>query len=225
MRKPYPLSWDEQEKLFGELPKHLRQMALFAVNTGCRDAEIYSLRWEWEVEIPELNVSVFVIPAERVKNREDRLVILNQVASQVIVEQRGKHPEFVFTFRGKPNLKMLNSGWQDARVRAGLAHVRVHDLKHTVGRRLRAAGIGFEDRQDLLGHKSGRITTHYSGAEIVNLIAAANKICGNVDSSPTLTVLRQTLWQRREPPHPSPSAPTSPTRGEVKSLVEPLNKI
>ncbi len=37
--------------------------------------------------------------------------------------------------------------------------VRVHDLKHTFGRRLRAAGVSFEDRQDLLGHRAGRITT------------------------------------------------------------------
>jgi integrase len=42
----------------------------------------------------------------------------------------------------------------------GFRKVRVHDLKHTFGRRLRAAGVSFEDRQDLLGHKSGRITTH-----------------------------------------------------------------
>src|SRR3990167_2514722 len=39
-RKPYPLSWDEQDRLFKELPPHLEKMALFAVNTGCRDAVI-----------------------------------------------------------------------------------------------------------------------------------------------------------------------------------------
>jgi hypothetical protein len=39
------------------------------------------------------------------------------------------------------------------------------------------AGVAFEDRQDLLGHKSGRITTHYSQAEPSNLIAAADKVC------------------------------------------------
>ena len=44
-------------------------------------------------------------------------------------------------------------------------------------RRLRAAEVSFEDRQDLLGHKSGRITTHYSQAEYGNLIRAANKAC------------------------------------------------
>jgi hypothetical protein len=55
--------------------------------------------------------------------------------------------------------------------------VRVHDLKHTFGRRLREAGVSFDDRQDLLGHKSDRITTHYSQPEIKNLIEAANKVC------------------------------------------------
>ena len=72
---------------------------------------------------------------------------------------------------------MNNNGRQEARKRAGLTRVRVHDLKHTFGRRLRAAGVSFEDRQDLLGHRSGRITTHYSAAELANLIDAANKVC------------------------------------------------
>jgi integrase len=60
----------------------------------------------------------------------------------------------------------------------GFRRVRVHDLKHTFGRRLRAAGVSFEDRQDLLGHKCQRITTHYSHPELSNLIAAAEKACG-----------------------------------------------
>ena len=53
-RKPYPLSWDEQTRLFSELPVHLSRMALFKVNTGCRDQEVCQLRWEWEVPVPEL---------------------------------------------------------------------------------------------------------------------------------------------------------------------------
>jgi len=62
-------------------------------------------------------------------------------------------------------------------MRALLQHVRIHDLKHTFGRRLRAANVSFEDRQDLLGHKSSRITDHYSSAELANLIDAAEKVC------------------------------------------------
>jgi len=58
--------------------------------------------------------------------------------------------------------------------------------------RLRAAGVTFEDRQDLLGHRSGRITTHYSQAELTNLIEAAEKVC-DTDSrkSPATTWLRR----------------------------------
>lgn len=66
----------------------------------------------------------------------------------------------------------------------------MHDLKHTFGRRLRAAGISFEDRQDLLGHRSGRITTHYSSAELQNLHKAANAVCGKQHNGVVLTLLR-----------------------------------
>jgi hypothetical protein len=36
--------------------------------------------------------------------------------------------------------------------------------------------VSYEDRQDLLGHKSGRIKTHYTPAENSDLIEAANKV-------------------------------------------------
>jgi hypothetical protein len=34
--------------------------------------------------------------------------------------------------------------------------------------------MSFENRLDLLGHRSSRITTHYSAAELQSLIEAAN---------------------------------------------------
>ena len=101
--------------------------------------------------------------------------------------------ECVFTFRSKPVTRMLNSAWIKARKRAGLPQVRVHDLKHTFGRRLRAAEVSFEDRQDLLGHKSSRMTTHYSQAELSNLIHAANKVCGVGQGIPLLMVLKRAM--------------------------------
>jgi len=186
-RKPYPLNWEEQEKLFTALPDHLKDMALFALNTGCRDQEVCRLRWTWESKVNEEH-SVFIIPGEFVKNSEDRLVVLNNIARETVEKQRGKHSEFVFTYKGKPVTRMLNHGWLTARKKIGI-DVRVHDLKHTFGRRLRAAGVSFEDRQDLLGHKSTRITTHYSAAELENLVNAANKVCGS-DKVTQLTTLR-----------------------------------
>ncbi len=163
-------------------------MSFFAANTGCRDSEICNLKWEWEIFVPDLGCSIFIIPRLKVKNREDRLVVLNDIARSVVEECRGQHPVYVFTYEGKPITRMLNTAWKNARQKVGLPDVRVHDLKHTFGRRLRAAGVSFEDRQDLLGHKSQRITTHYSAAEMGNLLFAANKACVR-PAAPILTIL------------------------------------
>ena len=88
---------------------------------------------------------------------------------------------------------MLNTGWKAAREKAGLAHVRVHDLEHTFGQRLRAAGVSFKDRQDLLGHRSARFATHYSAAELSRLLEAANRVCGHTADVPELIALRGAL--------------------------------
>ncbi len=71
----------------------------------------------------------------------------------------------------------MTTAWKKARQRVGLPQVRVHDLKHTFGHRLRAAGVPFEERQDLLGHRSGRITAHYSAPDIARLLEAAERVC------------------------------------------------
>jgi integrase len=163
-RKPYPLSWEEQSILFAELPAHLQTMALFKVNTGCREQEVC------------------------------------------------KHKLFVFPF-GKPDgegnettvHRMNDSAWKKARIRAatrwgekflrkahdGFLRIRIHDLKHTFGRRLRAAGVTEEDRKALLGHKNGSITSHYSAAELDQLIAAANKVSATDSRAPALTILKR----------------------------------
>jgi len=220
-RQPHPLSWDEQSLLFAELPDHLRRMALYKVNSGCREQEVCKLRWDWEIPVPELETSVFLIPADfggrheasGVKNGDERLVVLNRVAKSVVEGQRGLHPTWVFPY-GKPDEnddptpvhRMNDSAWKKARKRAaakyqerfkrpapaGFASIRIHDLKHTFGRRLRAAGVTEEDRKALLGHKNGSITSHYSAAELGKLIDEANRISATDARGPALTILRRT---------------------------------
>lgn len=212
-RTAYPLDWDEQRILFDELAKHLLTMALFKVSTGCREQEVCKLRWEWEIQIPELNTSVFLIPADfggrsdkaGVKNREDRLVILNSAALQIIHSQRGLSDEWVFPYKDGPMSRMNASGWRAARRRAaekwkelykrepsaGFSSIRVHDLKHTFGRRLRAADVPFEDRQALLGHTSGSVTTHYSAAELSKLIEYAERVIKPTGAAPVVTLIRR----------------------------------
>ena len=116
--------------LFRLLPDYLARMALFKVNTGCREQEVCRLRWDWEVQVPEIGTSVFLIPNDfggrseqsGVKNGEDRLVVLNDVAKSVIEAQRGKDPAWVFPYkRDRPLAKMNDTAWKSARKRAAQA--------------------------------------------------------------------------------------------------------
>jgi PAS domain S-box-containing protein len=175
---------DGQERS-AEVYLHHKEGYRLPVLARISDQEICKLRWDYEVEVPAFQTSVFVVPKERVKNRQDRSIVLNSVAKAVIEEVRGQTEEWVFTYKGHPISTMNTPAWKKARTDAGIP-VRIHDLKHTYGRRLRAVGVSFDDRQDLLGHKSGRITTHYSAPELTNLIGASERICevaGRVDTS------------------------------------------
>jgi integrase len=76
----------------------------------------------------------------------------------------------------QPIQTMNNTAWQSGRARAGLSDLRVHDLRHTAGMRLREAGVSSETRADILWHNSPSMTHHYSVAQIVELHAALEKI-------------------------------------------------
>ena len=108
---------------------------------------------------------------------------------------------YVFTYKGYRVGKMNNTGWKRAWKEAKLPVSRdvlrgVHNLKHTFGRRLRAAGVSRETRKVLLGHTNGDITTDYSAAEISELLEASNRLCLNKNQrgaheTPTLTLIRR----------------------------------
>jgi hypothetical protein len=188
---PYPLSWEEQTKFFQAIPVYLARMGLFAVNTGLREQGVCWLRWDWEVKVPELNTSVFIVPGRQVpypdgtwpgeKNKEDQLVVLNRVALSVIEECRGNGSPYVFAFKGRRIYRMYNTAWKNAWRKMGLPtdpkYCRgPHNLKHTFGRRLRAADVRLETRKVLLHHTTGDITIHYSPANIQELIDAVEKL-------------------------------------------------
>jgi integrase len=186
-RSPYPITWEEQDALFRRLPPHLARMALFTINTGLRDSNVCGLQWEWEVKVPEVGRSVFVIPAEAFKTKRPHVVILNDVAWSIIKSQRGKHPIWVFPYRGRRINKINNNGWQRARYEARLPLVRVHDLRHSFACRLRAAGVSAEDREALLGHANHSMAGHYASADVGHLLKQANLVLNRRE---TQTVLR-----------------------------------
>lgn len=122
--------------------------------------------------------------------------------SYTITENRYTYPQPTANTDGLRSLVKIQSAQvvkiQPARTYAekfgrsapwGFEHVRVHDLKHTFGRRLRAAGVGEETRKVLLGHTNGDITTHYSAVELAELITAVNKIDRSL-ATPAITLLK-----------------------------------
>ncbi len=166
-----------------------------------------------ELSSPSQRIAEILIPADfggrhersGVKNGDERLVVLNSVARSIIEKQRGISKEWGFPYNGTAMHRMNDSAWKKARVRAaklwqkeslrpahpGYASIRIHDLKHTFGRRLRAAGVTEEDRKTLLGHKNGSITSHYSSAELGHLIEAANMVSATDSRGPVLTILKR----------------------------------
>jgi hypothetical protein len=153
--------------------------------------EVCRLYWDWEVEVSELGTSLFLIPAEISRTRKIILVVLDDMANSLIGSQWGEHPSRVFTYRGHSLDGIYNSAWKNARVKTvdryakekgepvswEFTNVQVHSLKLSFGRRLRAAGVPFETRKDLLGYRNGGITSHYSAPEILELLMVANRVC------------------------------------------------
>lgn len=194
-RQPHPLTWEEQDRLFPLLPTHLGRMVLFAVNTGLRDSNVCKLEWAWEVSVPEIGRSVFVIPPEAFKTNRRHVVILNNAAWSIIEAQRGKHPIWVFPYRGGTVNTMNNTAWQNARKTVGLRAARVHDLRHTYASRLRAAGVSDEDRAALLGHACSSMPRLYASADVCRLVPLANRV---LERTSVVTIVRIARERRGE---------------------------
>lgn len=205
-REPRPISWVEQRKLFEALPSHLLNMVLFNLNTGVRDEVICGLKWDWEIQIPELETSVFLVPKDSVKGRKrDRILVCNKVAKQVIDAQRGTHEEYVFTYNGHRVETMNNSGWQRARRLAGLGDLHVHDLRHTVGMRLRESEVREATIADILWHNRTSMTAHYSVAQVTEIYEALNKISDESNRVNRSLLMIALEAKNLKAPHKSPN--------------------
>jgi integrase len=117
---------------------------------GCEDGRAPGSKHKWRVPCRcPLKRTVFVLPEWLTKNKEARVVVLNDVAPQLVDGLRSQHPTYVFTWEDRKHRRrrfrrLNNTGWKAARRRAaaryvkelglpapdGFRRVRVHDLKH-----------------------------------------------------------------------------------------------
>lgn len=179
VREGYVLSWKEQDRLLNALPGHVRDAALYSLNTGARTCEITELRWSWEILFPKpLNIKAFRIPGEYHKNKKPKLVVLNSIAKEIIERNRGKHPEFVFTYEGQPISKLNSTSFRRIRKLVNLEHVVFHDFRTTFSTRLGGYEVSKDTISILMGHTVKGVTADYAFRThiVESLIDAVDKL-------------------------------------------------
>jgi len=189
-RVAYPLTWEEQGRLFWALPDGWAiGAALFAVNTGVRSAELFGLKWRNMFPVPELESFVFVL--SDTKNSQDRAVICNSIAQRAVNYQRDNGSQYVFPSKSTRNrggrIRCSNEVWRKAWKKAGLPSdplVRkgIHNLRHTFAHRLRAASVPEEDRNMLLGHANASLSQHYALPDLERLQEMAERVTERRDT-------------------------------------------
>ena len=174
---------DEEERLLKNSPEWLKEIIIFALNTGMRQSEIWS-----EVDIFRRTVTVL-----ESKNKEKRTIPLNQTGFLLLRKKSKVRNISGYVFASKAGTKIhprnLLRAFYTAREKAGLEDVRFHDLRHTFATRLVQNGIDLYVVKELLGHKSITMTMRYvhhypeslrSGVEVLdkvgyNLVTAGEK--------------------------------------------------
>jgi integrase len=166
------LAPDEISRLSAELPVHQREMFLFSVATGLRQANVRGLRWTWV----DLATRLLRVPANEFKNRRELAIPLTDFAISVLRRQIGKHNAFVFTYNGAPVSEVNTRAWRKALQRAGITDYRNHDNRHTWAHSLRKAGVDLADIQDLGGWRDGKMVRRYATPDMETLAQKAAKI-------------------------------------------------
>ena len=166
------LTPEEANRLLMELPQHLRDMALFTLHTGLRQANVLKLEWPC-VDLARHHCWV---NSENSKNRKPISVSLNTQAMEVLNRQNGKHPLRVFTYNGKPVSQVTNVTWKNALARAGIKDFRWHDLRHTWATWLRQLGTPTYELQRMGGWKTAAMVERYAHVAPDNLAQSAARL-------------------------------------------------
>ena len=160
-RKKKPvLSLTEEAQLFAAAAPHLRDITVFALDTGMRRGEILHQTWEdVDFERRLLNVTHSKTP-----EGEAREIPLTERVLTLLSGKR-KDSGLIFTFEGRP-IGSLKTGWKAAIRRAGIRYIRFHYLRHTFNTRLLELSVPREVRMALLGHTFGDTHESYEHVEL-----------------------------------------------------------
>ncbi len=159
------LTSDQAKNLLFEIKKSENEMlqwiVLFLLYTGARKREVLESKWSDF----DLERRTWRIP--KTKSGKVRHVPLSDHALGVLKAVKAKygHHAFVYAFANEatalPYVSIFYS-WDAARTRAGLSHLRIHDLRHSFASFLVNAGRSLYEVQEILGHADIRTTSRYA---------------------------------------------------------------
>ncbi|MDD5037086.1 MAG: site-specific integrase [Methylococcaceae bacterium] len=111
-------------------PEYFRHFVLLAIGTGARSSNIQGMRW---ADL-DLHANLWTVPGEVSKNGTALVIPLTVVAIEVLRERQGNGSEWVFPANSKSG-HMGNPAkpWAELLQRAGLADLRLHDLRRSLG--------------------------------------------------------------------------------------------
>ena len=124
------LTKEEADRLLDELPEHLRNMAIFSLQTGLRQSNVKNLRWKqinWDTR-------TVVFHPNEVKSGKYLNIPLSETAFQLLIniyEQQDHRSDYVFTYKDKPITQVSTKAWRKALTRANIHDFRWHNLRHT----------------------------------------------------------------------------------------------
>lgn len=142
VHRQHALTFEEEAKLLGACDARTAGLVQFAIEAGLRRGEIFKLQWA-NVDVETRRI---VVVKMTTKNATERTVMMTDTAARVL-ESINRSTEFVF-----PGAQAIYKQFQAARVRAGLSHIRFHDLRHTFCTRLIEAGMPAEQVARISGH-------------------------------------------------------------------------
>lgn len=149
------LTVDEERRLLGAAVPHLRQVLIFALDTGGRRSELFKLDWRY-VDLERGRVTFI-----KTKNGEDRTLRLTNRAQAVLEAVGPTEQGPVFTYKGKAVMDM-NTSFKRACEIACIEDFRFHDLRHTFASRLVQQGVPLYEIMHLTGHKTVSMVQRYA---------------------------------------------------------------
>jgi integrase len=141
--------------------------------TGCRLREIQTLKWEY------VQGTGFALPDSKTGPKK---VTLGTAALSLLsgIPQIADNPYVIAGKHPKCHLTDLQRPWRRIRDLAGLADVRIHDLRHSFASNAVGLGESLPIIGKLLGHTQVQTTAHYAHLASTPVQSAADRISKDI---------------------------------------------